>query len=228
MFRKTILPLLVLFSGLSAGSESITWLTPRIVDLGRMKEGTNAEGEIRFVNTGNGDIRILDLRPGCGCTVADITKTVYAPGDTAVVTFVLNTRHLSGVVRKSITINWDDGESRSKVLVIQANVYQELDVQPRYLNVARKAKETADPLIELLILKNNSEKKIHIRNVSVDKNGIEVAPAAFSLEPGEEKGIRVTITNDVAERVTGFIVIETDCESRSKINVPLFIHVEGV
>jgi hypothetical protein len=38
-------------------------------------------GLFRFVNSGNTTITVTDIKPGCGCTTAELIKRTYAPGE---------------------------------------------------------------------------------------------------------------------------------------------------
>lgn len=72
-------------------------------------------------NIGDGDLFIKEVRPGCGCTSAPITKDLLKPGDTTVVNVTLNTTGKHGQTDKSITISASDPVGISKDSLARLN-----------------------------------------------------------------------------------------------------------
>lgn len=50
-------------------------------DFGRIPAKTPASYEFRFTNEGTSPIIISDVKPTCGCSVAEYTKTPVKPGE---------------------------------------------------------------------------------------------------------------------------------------------------
>lgn len=64
-------------------------------DFGKVKEGESVSFTFSVKNTGNTDLQIVNVSPGCGCTASDFTKTV-APGAEGKITLSVNTTGMSG------------------------------------------------------------------------------------------------------------------------------------
>ncbi len=68
----------------------VDWLGTKH-DFGEILE---SEGKVThrfmFVNTGDDDVAIVNVRPSCGCSVSDYPRRAIAPGDTAVITATFN------------------------------------------------------------------------------------------------------------------------------------------
>jgi len=63
----------------SARYTSIQWLDST-KDFGTIPEGQKVEVAFRFRNTGSTPLVITQVRPSCGCTIADQPKEPIAPG----------------------------------------------------------------------------------------------------------------------------------------------------
>src|SRR4030042_4641256 len=83
-------------------AQDVRFITPVNTDFGSVLQGTLLDGDIKILNTGKGPLKISDVSTSCGCTVAKIDRKEFAPGDTAVISYKLNTDHFDGVVRKTI------------------------------------------------------------------------------------------------------------------------------
>ncbi len=54
-----------------------------VCDLGQVGLGTKNSCEFKFKNTGQGPLKITNVKSTCGCTVAQLEKKEYAPGESA-------------------------------------------------------------------------------------------------------------------------------------------------
>jgi Protein of unknown function (DUF1573) len=76
----------------SANYTSIEWLDPVVQDLGKIKEGQVVVISYRFKNTGNKQLVIADVSPGCGCTVPEKNLQPIAPGHEDVIKANFNSK----------------------------------------------------------------------------------------------------------------------------------------
>jgi len=54
-------------------------------DLGKIGFGVTNTCEFRFTNAGRADLKITRIKKTCGCTVAELAKQDYAPGESGFV-----------------------------------------------------------------------------------------------------------------------------------------------
>jgi hypothetical protein len=80
---------------------TVQWLDT-IVNFGTVKQGEVVKIEFHCKNTGTKPLILTNVRPGCGCTIADYTKEPITPGNTGVVTGSFDSKHFCGVVNKYI------------------------------------------------------------------------------------------------------------------------------
>lgn len=74
-------------------------------DFGTVIKGEKVHIKYTCKNTGDKPMFLYEVRPGCGCTVADYTKTPIPPGSTGEVNAEFDSNHgTAGSIRKSITV----------------------------------------------------------------------------------------------------------------------------
>lgn len=79
------------------------------VDFGRILDDVNTEfREITFRNEGDASLIIHDLRASCGCTVGELDKREYAPGETGVLRIQFRPQGKRNLVRQTVTITTND------------------------------------------------------------------------------------------------------------------------
>lgn len=89
----------------STNFTSIQWIDSTFQDLGKVNEGQVVDITWRLKNSGNKPLVIADVRPGCGCTVADKPTEPIAPGGEGVIKAKFDSKNQSeGEHRKSITV----------------------------------------------------------------------------------------------------------------------------
>jgi hypothetical protein len=59
-------------------------------DFGKIPQGTPVTTVFTFTNVGQDPLIITDVRPTCGCTIADFTKTPVKPGDSGTIKITYN------------------------------------------------------------------------------------------------------------------------------------------
>ena len=77
--------------------------------------------QILITNTGNANLIISSVIPGCGCTVADYTKEPVKPKHTGKVSITFNSKDKKGQQRKRISVQANTYPAET-VLWFTANV----------------------------------------------------------------------------------------------------------
>jgi hypothetical protein len=206
-------------------SQEIEYITPRLIDLGRIREDGIIEQTIWFVNNKEKSVTIDRVRSSCGCTAARLGDKTFPPGDTASVGFSFNPRGYHGTVRKVVTVIFKDGGIPDGKFVVQADVYSDLDVDPRYLNFGAIPMQPDTVLTQWLSLMNNSEKSIAVKKIYTNDDLVRASPDAAEIPAGKEQLIRVDISANRTGRYTFYVHIQTDSPTKPRINVPIFIYI---
>ena len=90
------------------------------VDVGEIPQGTPKTIEYEFKNNTDKDVLITNVKPACGCTAADYTKTAIAPSKTGYVKATYNAA-AAGAFNKSVTVT-TNAEETPKVLTFKGTV----------------------------------------------------------------------------------------------------------
>jgi uncharacterized cupredoxin-like copper-binding protein len=104
-------------------------------DYGTIKEeGGKVKCRFSFTNVGDDTLKILSVKPGCGCTTADWTKTPVMPKKTGFVDAEYDPKQRPGIFSKGITVTTNDPTQQVINLVIKGDVVPKaktyLDIYP--------------------------------------------------------------------------------------------------
>jgi outer membrane protein OmpA-like peptidoglycan-associated protein len=92
-------------------------------DYGKLKEEEGPKsGKFYFTNTGTDTLKIIGVKPGCGCTTANYTKTPIKPGKRGEIEATYDPKNRPGPFSKSITVTTNDSSQLSIQLVIKGEV----------------------------------------------------------------------------------------------------------
>lgn len=82
---------------------TVQWLDS-VLDKGAITEGEKIEILYRFKNTGDHPLIIKDVRPSCGCTVAEKPLEPIVPGKEGSIKALFNSQNKPGPNHKTITV----------------------------------------------------------------------------------------------------------------------------
>ncbi|UGS23593.1 DUF1573 domain-containing protein [Flavobacterium channae] len=100
---------------------AIKW-DQEIHDFGDIEKGKPVTYEFTFTNTTKETILITNVRPACGCTAANYTKTPIKPGEKGMVAATFNAAN-AGPFQKSVTITTtENGVESVKTLSFKGKV----------------------------------------------------------------------------------------------------------
>ncbi|HEY5589384.1 MAG TPA: DUF1573 domain-containing protein [Paludibacter sp.] len=94
--------------------------TELIHDYGTIDVGSPGHCEFKFTNGMKTPLIVSNVKPSCGCTVADWTKEPILPGKTGVIKLNYNTK-IPGTFSKTITVN-SNAKNSTVILQIKGNV----------------------------------------------------------------------------------------------------------
>jgi hypothetical protein len=82
---------------------TIEWLDSAR-DFGKVPEGQKLDVAFRFRNTGTTPLVIGQVRPSCGCTIAEQPQEPIAPGNEGQIKAVFNSEGRSGINHKTLFV----------------------------------------------------------------------------------------------------------------------------
>jgi hypothetical protein len=100
---------------------NIQWLDSASRNYGTIPEGQKLDVAFRFRNSGSTPLVIGQVRPSCGCTIAEQPKEPIAPGGEGQIRAVFNSQGHSGVNHKTlfVTANTKGTQNYSLQFVVQ-------------------------------------------------------------------------------------------------------------
>ncbi len=93
-----------------------------VVDVGRIKNGTQVELVYRFKNLGKSNLEIHKIFPSCGCTNIKVSEKIIKPGQTGEIKGIYNSTGQKGAVNKTISVYTNDPQHLNLTLWIRGNV----------------------------------------------------------------------------------------------------------
>ncbi|MDX1503025.1 MAG: DUF1573 domain-containing protein [Thermoanaerobaculia bacterium] len=210
--------LLLAFAALAAAAQAPA---PRavveqpVVDVGNVNRGKPIRRDFVIRNAGTAPLEITEVKPACGCTVADYDEEI-APGASGKVTVVVKTTSFRGPIAKAVTVFTNDPESPQAQLVVKANIRTDIEVEPSYARfVVVQGEEYPAAELEL--------KAVDDRPFRV----LEVAsPVPFLETSTSGEGSEWTVRIELAQRapvgpIADFVVITTDHPRQPEVRVPV-------
>ena len=97
---------------------------PRIVfsatqhDFGPVEQGTRVRHTFRFVNQGEQDLSIDELRSACDCVATTEGLRVLPPGSEGTIDVEFNTEDVFGSQRRTVTVYANDPENMGTILTL--------------------------------------------------------------------------------------------------------------
>ena len=98
-----------------------------VLDYGTIPQYSDGKREFIFTNTGNAPLVIANVKPSCGCTVANYTKEPILPGEKGKIDVSYDTKRL-GAFRKSIRV-YSNSKENNETFVIKGNVVKKDNIQ---------------------------------------------------------------------------------------------------
>lgn len=102
-----------------------------VFDAGRVSKGADVVHDFVIRNEGTAPLTISEVRPACGCTVADYDETI-APGESGKINAVVDTTDFSGGISKGLTVFTNDPANPRLVLTVKARIEPSVFIRPGF------------------------------------------------------------------------------------------------
>ena len=104
-------------------------------DFGKIAPKKRQTATFTFTNVGDGTLIISKVKATCGCTVPELKKTEYAPGESGIVTIRYNPNGTPGADKKYLYIQSNDTETPQFKLTIKAFIEVKVTASPKKLDL---------------------------------------------------------------------------------------------
>lgn len=146
-------------------------------------------------NHGDDTLRIIKVKPGCGCTVAPLHNYDIPPGDSTTLDMYFDSKRLTGLVKKKTTILSNDPVTPLKeiaFIAVTGKQHPYVRPKPEVINFGRLSAGKIDKVYKTT-LTNVTDAAVKLEIIDVSRDFIEVELAGDSLEPGESTELNVTL-----------------------------------
>lgn len=196
----------------------------KIKDFGVVAKGEKLSAVFEVLNSGTEPLQINQVRPTCGCTVADFDKTI-APGQKGKIHAEVDTAAFLGPISKAVLVYSNDPSTPQVSLVVKADVRAFVEVKPR--PIIRFNALQGEPATEKVTLVASDGTPFRI--LGVEAGGGPYKVAYEKLEPKDNKGedgikweVEVTVPADAPEGLLNH-KLEVETSSKKAAKVPITI-----
>jgi hypothetical protein len=185
-------------------------------DFGKIPDTDKVSAEIKFRNNGGGVLRISNVQAGCGCTVTELAKREYQPGESGSINVVFDPHGKIGAQSKSVTITSNDPGAPSMQLTLMCNIQALVMIDPRIVSMPTITKRTAQSQVI----------RVSGRTPDFAVTGIAINPVAKIDDAGKTSMVlpdwlEVKIGETKAAIVDGDQVRQTELTVTVKANAPV-------
>ncbi len=159
--------------------------TEPIKDFEIVAKGEVIVHEFEIRNEGSAVLELKDVRPACGCTVAQYDKKI-APGESGKVKASVKTDNFGGPIAKSIAVFTNDPDNPKLQLVVKANVKPYVSVVPGYARYNYVQGEPVGSIQQTLWAEDGSD--VEIVSVKPPYDHLKVRYREATEEERHEKG----------------------------------------
>lgn len=195
-------------------------------DAGKVSKGSLVVHDFVIRNDGHADLKITEVRPACGCTVADYDETI-APGATGKIHAELDTTDFGGGISKGMTVFTNDPDNPRLVLTIKAEVKPHIFVRPGFARFVQT--QAADVgKVEQLVWTDDYE-GLKITETVSPYPFIDLAYREATDEEREAKGkgkqYVVTVSLKYGQAPVGpiaeFVRLKTNHPEQGEVSIPI-------
>lgn len=202
-----------------------------LLSLGEVSDGEKVRGVFRFQNSSQEPLKILEIKPSCGCLTPDLPKTEYASGERGVLLVYPDTASAMGqgdqVKEYYIDVAFDAGRGRETERVHIKFLLPErrVTVEPRGLLIMQGNSESTEREITV------SDERVapaSVRDVVCDDPRITIdwKPASDPADP-KRATIQVRIPAAMSGNYLAKVEIHFDRHGEGPIVVPIAVRSLG-
>jgi hypothetical protein len=175
-------------------------------DFGQIEEGTIAEHEFVFTNTGDQPLILSSVKASCGCTTPSWTKEPILPGKTGHVKASYNSSNRPGGFNKTITIT-SNATRTTQVLYIKGTAVKLTGLKPLFTEEELKNSPRAEIIqshlqlgkVQLgssipvkLTVNNTGNSNLEIKGIHSSCRCLSLMPGGdLVVEPGSQKKLEL-------------------------------------
>jgi hypothetical protein len=192
-------------------------------NFGEVVHLSKLEYDLGVSNQGTADLRIREVRTGCGCTVAELAKYVLKPGESTTVHVTFNTKLKKGKVSYPVTIVSNDPASPEKVFTVEGFVKRVLQVEPEW-GASLRVLDPSESRTQTVRIFNPTDQPMKPQ-MGEFKTG-KFTARLKEVQPGKEYLVEISNVPPIKERTThDQLEITTGLADEPKVEVGAYYAV---
>jgi hypothetical protein len=200
-------------------------------DFGKIVDVEQAEAVFKFTNKGNEVLKIVDKKATCGCTVPDLAKSEYQPGESGEIKVTYNPRGKHGSQTQTVTITTNDPIEPKVQLTIGAQVQPLVSIEPAVVQFGQVNKH-APKTIKVVVTGRTPDFKVTDATLSDSAKMSVKVLASEPIDVDGTPGARTTLELTLPEthpvgRIAQTGTIRTNESRREVMNFTVMGEVLG-
>jgi hypothetical protein len=205
------------------GGETYNWGSVKAPKSGAL------EGEIKMRNKGTGTLKLVEIKPGCGCTKTDPDKLELGAGEISTMKVKLNiSAAQTGSIVKSISVRWaGEKDTTSSFIWLKADIQRDIKVSPNpyiafeNLKVGEEAKAT-------VTITNTSGGELTLREFSAENGLMLNVSAPVVLQPNATLDILVKYVPTQKGSYNGGFKFKSSSPDTPEVDIRAYGNVEDL
>jgi len=195
VFALVALPAALLYGqGLEKPLDATIEFGEKAFDFGFMPKGTSAMHTYEIRNTGTDTLRILRVKPSCGCTSAPLSSSDIGPNDNSQMDVFFDSKRFQGKITKKISILSNDPKDPFVDVSFTAMVdKQHPFIEPKPFVVEADRVEGGSYNVRLT---NKSEEPFELELISVPDGYLKAQLSRTKIEPGKSADLNIKLLKD--------------------------------
>jgi hypothetical protein len=196
-----------------------------IFDAGAVARGGKVTHEFILQNRGVEVVRLREVRPGCGCTVASFDAAI-PPGGQGRVRVEVDTAAFDGAIAKEVTVFSSDPANPALLLTVRAVVQAPITAQPDYFHFLQV--RGGAPLTQQLVVWSVDRPDLQVLAVESPLPSLTVSfhPAAAAERVAGAGGRQWVVVATMASEpppgpLSGDVLVRTDHPRKPTLAIPL-------
>jgi len=189
------------------------------------KEG-HLEATIKIKNVGTELLKLLEIKPGCGCTKTDPDKTELKPGEISTMGVTLSISPMqSGVLIKNITVRSNvPGPDSTKYLYLKADIFRKAQLSQMYFAFVNPF--VGKEMSASLDVMNNDTKDLVISDFEADRDMKLNVSGSRTIKPGEKLELKLVAMPTVKGPFNGQVKFKTSCDENPEFTISAYANVQ--
>jgi len=180
-------------------------------NFGIIGPATKNTAKFKFTNTGDEVLKITKIKAGCSCTVPELKKKEYAPGESGTISVTYKAKKHASKVTQTANVSSNDKDNPKITLTVKGEIILKVVAEPETVKLELWQENANCPKITV---KSKDEKPFSIKSFSATKSAmtIDFDPNVVDTEFVFEPVVEVSKLESVSQASAKFTLTHPECE----------------